>query len=308
MQLAGDVVFENLVFNVTSYPSGTTPNVVTNKYNVTFGEGVTTSGSWGMPMYLTMTRWSINENDVTLDFLTNKSFAVKNIYLGSDVDYSGYKGTLNFNFGGSTSSDNVTLGRGVSTSTSIEGTINYNLTGNSSINTLTMGTLSGGGAFTLKGLRYIRLSDNAKIGTVYLTAETAMAGKTREGVTVLEINGGTLSIEMAQGDTDAMDSNGKLVVNGGTITITAQFAFDFETGSEFNGGKITVNGQEVTQITESMMTGGRGGMMNDQRKNDRQTETPDGETGPTEDHGGRKRGDFPEKGDFPQEGEQKQGA
>ena len=134
------------------------------------------------------------------------------------------------------------------------------------------------------------------------------AAKSSTYTPLLEINGGTLSIEMAQGDTDAMDSNGKLVVNGGTITITAQFAFDFETGSEFNGGKITVNGQEVTQITESMMTGGRGGMMNDQRKNDRQTETPDGETGPTEDHGGRKRGDFPEKGDFPQEGEQKQGA
>lgn len=216
MQMAGDVVFENLGFNVTSYPSGTTPNVVTNKYNVTFGEGATTSGSWGMPMYLTMTRWSVNENDVTLDFLSNSTLVVNNIYLGSDVDYSGYKGTLNFNFGGKTSADKVTLGRGVSTSTSIEGTINYNLFGNSSINTLTMGTMAGGGAFTLKGLRYIKLSDNAKVGTVYLTAETAMAGKSREGVTVLEINGGTITNDIAINADD--DTKRVVIMNNGLFT------------------------------------------------------------------------------------------
>ncbi|MBR3310637.1 MAG: carbohydrate-binding domain-containing protein [Solobacterium sp.] len=133
------------------------------------------------------------------------------------------------------------------------------------------------------------------------------AAKSSAYTPLIEINGGSLTIDMGQGDTDALDSNGKLVVNGGTITITAQFAFDFVTGSEFNGGTITVNGQEVTQITESMMTGGRGGMMEGRQKEDGQTERPDGETGPTEDHDGRKHGDFPEKDDFPQEGEQKQG-
>ena len=79
------------------------------------------------------------------------------------------------------------------------------------------------------------------------------------GTPCIEIRGGELAISMAQGDTDALDSNGYLVVSGGTIDITAQFAFDFELGSEFTGGTIYVNGEQVTQITESMMMGG--GMM-----------------------------------------------
>lgn len=81
--------------------------------------------------------------------------------------------------------------------------------------------------------------------------------------TRLEINGGELTIEMAQGDTDALDSNGDLVINGGTVDITAQFAFDFERSAELNGGTVTVNGEQVTAITNSMMgggmMGGRGG-------------------------------------------------
>ncbi|MCR5608657.1 MAG: carbohydrate-binding domain-containing protein [Lachnospiraceae bacterium] len=78
----------------------------------------------------------------------------------------------------------------------------------------------------------------------------------------IEINGGDLTINMGQGDTDALDANGSLIVNGGNINITAQFAFDFDTESQFNGGTITVNGEEVTEITESMQMGGggRGGM------------------------------------------------
>ena len=73
---------------------------------------------------------------------------------------------------------------------------------------------------------------------------------------LIEINGGKLDITMAQGDTDALDSNGYLKINGGTVTISAQFAFDYELGAELNGGTVTVNGQQVTQITESMMGGG----------------------------------------------------
>ena len=76
---------------------------------------------------------------------------------------------------------------------------------------------------------------------------------------VIEINGGNLSIEMASGDTDALDAHGSLIVNGGNIDITAQFAFDYDTNAEFNGGTITVNGEEVTDITESMTFGGMGG-------------------------------------------------
>ena len=75
----------------------------------------------------------------------------------------------------------------------------------------------------------------------------------------IEITGGDVTITMAQGDTDAIDSNGSILVSGGTVTISAQFAFDFVTGAEHTGGTITVNGETVDEITESMMTGGMGG-------------------------------------------------
>lgn len=75
---------------------------------------------------------------------------------------------------------------------------------------------------------------------------------------VLTINGGKTTIVMASGDTDAIDSNGDLYINGGTVDITAQFAFDFDGTGQMNGGSVTVNGQTVTQLTNSMMGGGFG--------------------------------------------------
>ncbi len=79
------------------------------------------------------------------------------------------------------------------------------------------------------------------------------------GTPVLEINGGNLAISMAQGDTDALDSNGYLYINGGTVDISAQFAFDYDLGAQMTGGTVYVNGEQVYEITESMMMGG--GMM-----------------------------------------------
>lgn len=77
---------------------------------------------------------------------------------------------------------------------------------------------------------------------------------------LLEINGGKLTINMGQGDTDALDANGDLIVNGGTIDITGQFAFDFDGQGQLNGGTVTVNGERVTEIANSMqMGGGMGG-------------------------------------------------
>ena len=85
------------------------------------------------------------------------------------------------------------------------------------------------------------------------------AGKSTEYDIAIEINGGNIDVDMGSGDTDALDSNGALVINGGTVDITAQFAFDFITRGELNGGTVTVNGEQVTEITESMMGGGGNG-------------------------------------------------
>ena len=80
--------------------------------------------------------------------------------------------------------------------------------------------------------------------------------------TAIVFNGGNVNVTMGQGDTDAIDSNGSIYVNGGIINGTAQMSsFDYDGNVEFNGGTIIVNGQEVSEIPQSMMGGGmRGGM------------------------------------------------
>ena len=82
--------------------------------------------------------------------------------------------------------------------------------------------------------------------------------------TAIVFNGGNVNVSMGQGDTDAIDSNGSIYVNGGTINITAQMSsFDYDGNAEFNGGTIIVNGQEVSEIPQSMMGGGMRGGMNE---------------------------------------------
>ena len=75
----------------------------------------------------------------------------------------------------------------------------------------------------------------------------------------VEINGGSISITMSAGDTDGIDSNGDIIVNGGTISVSGNSTFDYDGTAQFNGGSIYCNGQQVTEIPNQMM-GGRGGM------------------------------------------------
>ena len=100
-------------------------------------------------------------------------------------------------------------------------------------------------------------------GTVNLNATddgiNATAKSTAYSV-MLEITGGKVSVNMGQGDTDALDSNGNLRISGGAVDITAQSPFDYDGTGELTGGTVTVNGQQVTELTNSMMGGGgRGG-------------------------------------------------
>ncbi|MBQ3356207.1 MAG: carbohydrate-binding domain-containing protein [Oscillospiraceae bacterium] len=75
-----------------------------------------------------------------------------------------------------------------------------------------------------------------------------------------EMNAGTLTVVMGAGDTDGIDSNGNIVINGGTIDVTAQSPFDYDGTAQFNGGTLIVNGQQVDSIPNQMMGGGMGGM------------------------------------------------
>ena len=87
------------------------------------------------------------------------------------------------------------------------------------------------------------------------------ANKSSAYAVTAEFTGGEVNINMGQGDTDGIDSNGNLYVKGGTLNINAQSPFDFDGQSDYTGGTIIVNGTETNAITNQMMGGGmRGGM------------------------------------------------
>ena len=79
----------------------------------------------------------------------------------------------------------------------------------------------------------------------------------------VEITGGTVTITMGAGDTDGIDSNGNIIITGGTISVNGNSAFDYDGSATFTGGTVYVNGQQVTTLPNQMM-GGRGGMMGGQ--------------------------------------------
>ena len=72
-------------------------------------------------------------------------------------------------------------------------------------------------------------------------------------------NGGYTKVTMGQGDTDGVDSNGDIYVNGGTIEVTGQSSFDCDGTAQYNGGTIIVNGQQIDYIPNQMFGGMMGG-------------------------------------------------
>ena len=70
------------------------------------------------------------------------------------------------------------------------------------------------------------------------------------------MNGGNLTVEVGQGDTDPIDSNGNITVTGGTIKMTGQTGFDFDGTATHTGGDIYFNGEKQTEIVNSIPGGG----------------------------------------------------
>ena len=100
-------------------------------------------------------------------------------------------------------------------------------------------------------------------GNVNVTAtdDGVNASAKSSAYTILfEMNDGTLTVKMGAGDTDAIDSNGNIIVNGGTIDITGQSSFDYDGTAQYNGGTIIVNGNQTNSISNQFMGGGMGGM------------------------------------------------
>ena len=102
---------------------------------------------------------------------------------------------------------------------------------------------------------YIIIND----GTVKINASDDginASNKSTISTPTIEINGGNITVSMGQGDTDALDANGNIYINGGNIEITAQSPFDYDGEGKLNGGTVTVNGSKVTELTNQMMGGG----------------------------------------------------
>lgn len=91
-------------------------------------------------------------------------------------------------------------------------------------------------------------------GTIKIngTGDGINAGSKSESYPVtIEITGGEITIVMASGDTDGIDSNGDLKVSGGTINVTGSSTFDYDGNAIYTGGTIIINGTKVDTIPKS---------------------------------------------------------
>ena len=186
------------------------------------------------------------ENDVKTDAV---------IFSKSDLTLNG-KGTLTISStdNGITSKDELTVTGGT-----------YNITASGKGLESNDSTAICDGTFTIdakEGMEstYVRIDG----GTFEISASddgiNAAANSDKNEVQV-EINGGTLSIKMGAGDTDGIDSNGDLAINGGNISIECNSPFDYDGTGALNGGTVAVNGEEVTELTNQFGGGmGKGGM------------------------------------------------
>ncbi len=140
----------------------------------------------------------------------------------------------------------------------------------------------GGGTFTLKaGDDGIHATSVIQIdsGTVDITAKEGLEAtviqinggtvnitSTDDGINAARksnsytpaaiFNGGEVNITMSQGDTDGVDSNGNIYMNGGIVNVNGNSTFDYDGVAEYNGGTIYLNGQASSTIPNQFMGGG----------------------------------------------------
>lgn len=111
-----------------------------------------------------------------------------------------------------------------------------------------------------EGLEATSVKINDAVISIKATDDGINAARKSSGTTPeVEINGGKITIVMGQGDTDGIDSNGNITINGGTVDITANSAFDYDGTGVINGGTVIVNGTEVKTLPNQVMGGGMGG-------------------------------------------------
>ncbi|MBO4280281.1 MAG: carbohydrate-binding domain-containing protein [Lachnospiraceae bacterium] len=125
-----------------------------------------------------------------------------------------------------------------------------------------------GGTYQIKSSEgieatYIEIND----GEFYISASDDGLNASRKSRSIttptIVVNGGHLVIVTGNGDTDALDANGDIYVNGGTIEVTqnGMSSFDYDSKAELNGGTVYINGEQVDTIPRDMFGpgGGNGG-------------------------------------------------
>ena len=109
-----------------------------------------------------------------------------------------------------------------------------------------------------EGLEGKSITINGGDITIYSTDDGVNAANknAQQSEIFFTMNGGNLTVEVGQGDTDPIDSNGNVTVTGGTIKMTGQTGFDFDGTATYTGGDIYLNGEKQTGIVNSMPGGG----------------------------------------------------
>lgn len=98
-------------------------------------------------------------------------------------------------------------------------------------------------------------------GIINITSGNDGINTNEDNVSVTTINGGTLNIicNGSSGEGDGIDSNGWLVINGGTVTAQAcsssgDAGIDSDKGIHINGGKVIASGNMLDRIADSNQT------------------------------------------------------
>jgi len=98
-------------------------------------------------------------------------------------------------------------------------------------------------------------------GVIHINSGNDGINTNEDGVSVTTINGGELHIQVTgeTGEGDGIDSNGWLVINGGTViaqacAFSADAGIDSDMGIHINGGTVIASGNMLDRISESKQT------------------------------------------------------
>lgn len=238
------------------------------------------------------------------DAAVSDDVSAKGLKAGTDITIDGGTYTLDCADDAVHANGNVTVNSGDFTIT----------TGDDAIHADNQVTINGGNMQITahEGIEGTLITINDGKLSMQASDDGINAAQKTDGVTpAVEINDGELTIEMGQGDTDGIDANGDIIINGGTIRITGQSAFDYDGKGELNGGEVYVNGEKITELTGQFggmggMGGKTGGMFGD--ANGERPQRPDGEMPADGERPQFSDGEMPAEGFFPHGGREQTAA